>query len=276
MGPTILNADEVAAQLSQSIVTLAKLTGFSERTVTLAECGAILKACVGKTKVAAPGEIRSRVRTKVFRHVGVTSGQQSVTINTGARGTYGRVWSYVKNPANPRPASRRDWLLVGQLSDDGQRFTPAKYRVRRWSDVIDLTQEVARELKKAVPPALASAGLARQSWVQIADDLGIILEDIPGGSVSAAAIAKARKAIASNGRTYTNGIGTMAYEENKSFLAKLVNQLPYNTRAKLDLTLASVMAGRARYFAENVNRQVLASHAATVRAYPWMKLLGAG
>ena len=111
--------------------------------------------------------------------------------------------------------------------------------------------------------------------MQIADDLGIILEDVPGGGASASAIAKARAALASNGRSYINGVGTPAYVENKSFVATMKNSLPYNVKAGLDRVLVSTLAGRAKFFQQNVARGVFASQAETVKKYPWLKLLGA-
>jgi hypothetical protein len=110
---------------------------------------------------------------------------------------------------------------------------------------------------------------------QIADDLGIILEDVPGGGLSAAGIAKARRALTSGGKNYKNGIGTAAFEQNKNFFVTLKNSLPYNVKMGLDRVLLGVLAGRAIKFQENVRRDVFASHAETVRAYPWLKLLGA-
>lgn len=267
--PAILNAEEIGQKLSESFRVLAKLQGFSERTVVLAEVGVVLKTCVLRTKVAKPDIIAIRVRHQVLRGLDLTqsTGPESVTINTGQRGFAGRVWWRTKNDR---------FQLAGQLSDDAQTFTPSRYHFKKgnWIDIQEAAQDAAIGVKRALPLALGSANLARQSWVQMADDLGLILEDIPGGA-SGAAIAKARRAIASNGRTYRNGIGTEQYEQNKSYLATLTNQLPYWPKINLDTILAAVLAGRAKFFEQNVQREVFASHANTVRAYPWLKLVGA-
>lgn len=279
--PALLNADEIAAKFSESLRTIAKLQGFSEQTVTLAECGVILKSCAYRTKVAKPDATLLRTRTRVLRDAGLTKGNLTITINTGARGAAGRVWALVgdgpKKGASAK-ANRRAFLLAGQMSDDAQKFTPTKFHFKnqRWWDIKFSTDEYSDKFRRALPLAKQSAGLARQSWVQIADDLGLILEDIPGGDpLSTAAIAKARAAIASNGRTYANGTAGQAYEANKSFFATLKNSLPYNVKAGLDRIMLGVLAGRAKFFEQNVERQVFASHSATVKAYPWLKLLGA-
>lgn len=267
--PAIMNADEIGERLSESIRALARLQGFSEQTVTLAECGVILKTCAGRTKVAKPEGIARGARLHTLRKLGFTksNGPESITINAGIRGMHGRVWFRTK---------KDKWQLGGQMSDDGQRFTPSKYHFK-FGDFIDIKEaasDYGLAIRTAMPAAQKSAGLARQSWVQIADDLGIILEDVPGGGASPAAIAKARAALASNGRAYVNGIGSSAYVENKSFVASLKNSLPYNVKAGLDQVLISTLAGRAKFFAQNVARGVFDSQAETVKKYPWLKLMG--
>jgi hypothetical protein len=269
MPPALLNADEIAEKFSQSLRTLAKLQGFSEQTVTTAEAGVVLKTCAGRTKVAKPDAVSRSARVRTLRGLGFTrtAGPESITINAGLRGAAGRVWL----------RTRKDkYQLVGQMSDNAQKLTPSKYHLRAgdYTDVKEAAADYGLALKRALPAALESAGLARQSWVQIADQIGLVLEDVPGGGASPAAIAKARRVLASNGRSYQNGTGTTAFEENKSFFITLINRLPYNTKIGLDAVLLSTLAGRARYFEQNVARGVLASHAETVRAYPWLKLLG--
>lgn len=268
--PAIINAEEIGEKLSESIRAIAKLQGFSEQTVTLAECGVILKTCVGRTKFAKPDAIERSTRLSVLRKLDLTqtAGPESVTINAGIRGPHGRVWFRTRNDK---------FQLGGQTSDDAQRFTPSKFHFKfeNYIDIREAANDYGLAIRRALPLAQKSAGLARQSWVQISDDLGLILEDVPGGSVSAAAIAKARTALASNGRSYVNGIGTQAYEENKSFVATMKNSLPYNVKAGLDRVLLSTLAGRAKFFEQNVARGVFNSQAETVKKYPWLKLLGA-
>lgn len=270
MGAAILNADEIAGKFSESLRALSKLQGFSEKVVTLAETGVVLKTCAGRTKVSAPQKATVRTRVRVLRGLGFTqtNGLEAITINAGLRGAAGRVWF----------CTRKDkYQLVGQMSDDAQKFTPSKYHLRQgdWIDVKEAAQDYGIALKRELPRALESVGLARQSWVQMADDLGIILEDIPGGGASPAAIAKARRAIASNGQRYQNGVGQEEGKAGESYFAVLTNRLPYWPKLKFDTMLLTVLAGRASYFQKNVEKAVFASHEATVRAYPWLKLVGA-
>lgn len=268
MSPAILNAEEVGEKLSASFRTLAKLQGFSEATVVRGEVAVILKTCVQRTKVAKADAVTMRTRNRVLRDMGYTQGDGpgSVTINSGVRGFAGRIWWRTRN---------NRFQLAGQMADSGQQYMPnhRHFSEKDWFDIEDAVHDYAAAMKRDLPLALGSANLARQSWVQMADDLGLILEDFPGGA-SAAAIAKARRSIASNGRTYRNGIGTEQYEANKSYVATMVNQLPYWPKIQLDTILAAVLAGRAKFYEQNVARGVFASHAETVRAYPWLKVAG--
>lgn len=278
--PAILNADEIAAKFSESLRVLSKLTGFSERVVTLAEAGIVLKTCAGRTKVAKPDKIEMRTRGRVLKTLGLTSGAQTVTINSGQRGQPGRVWALVggnEKTSAKRTGKRSSFQLAGQMSDDAQKFTPTKYHLTdtRWAQVRDATSEYGTALRRALPIAKQSAGLARQAWIQIADELGIILEDIPGAGASAAAIKKARASIASDGKLYQNGAGMTEYQEAKSFVVTLINRLPYWQKIKMDSVLLGVIAGRVGKYEQSVARAVFASHAETVKAYPWLKLLGA-
>ncbi len=269
MPPAILNADEIAGKFSESLRVLAKLQGFSERTVTLAEAGVVLKSVAGKTKVTNPEKIAIRARKRVLKKLGLTQAdRESPSINAGSRGPAGRVWWKTKNGL---------FQLAGQMSDDAYSFKGAKthFKDKDWQTIGIAVDAYSDVFPLALERANKSAGLARQAWIQIADDLGIILEDVPGKGIGIAGIKKARKAIASDGKLYQNGVGHTEYEENKSFFVTLVNRLPYWPKIQLDSVLLAILAGRAKYFQQNVDRAVFASHSATVKAYPWLKLVGA-
>lgn len=284
MMPRITNAEQVARDFSESLRTVAKLKGFSERTVTIGEVGTILRACVGKTKIADPQKADIRSRQKALKSLHLTTGSASgnyVSVNSGLRGPAGFVWFKTDGP-HPRSKVKggakitgRRFQLAGRIPPNGGAFDPGKFHFKPadWFAIQAAAFDASAAIQKAVPLGRASAGLAAQSWVQMGDDLGIALEDFPGGA-SSSKLAKARAAIASNGRVYTNGIGTEQYEENKSYFATLINQLPYWPKIQLDTVMLTVLAGRAKYFQQNVARAVFASHAETVRAYPWMKLVG--
>src|SRR5690606_7898240 len=118
-------------------------------------------------------------------------------------------------------------------------------------------------LKVMLPRALQSVGLSRQSVVQIADALGIDLTAVKGQGISPAGIAKARAAIASNGRSYRNGTGVQAGDPIR-YHVTLINRLPYGRRTGMDRTLAFVVAGRAKHI-EIAYRKGAFGSMATVR-----------
>lgn len=270
MTPRIINGPQVAAQLSAAIKDIARLTGFSERQVTLAEAGSVLKQCAGRTKTANPAQIDVRTRVSILRRLGDTRSGQSAdstgmtTINAGRRGIAGLMW--VK--------TAKTFKIAGVQSFDGQKFTPAN---RHWKDedwiTIKSTQSGASQfLAKAMPLARQSAGLARQSWVQIADAVGIRLEDVPGGGASPGAIAKARGALNSSGRYYVNGTATEQEQAAKSYFVTLINRLPYHAKAGLDTVLAGVLAGRVGLYRRTFANGAFKSIAKSAHNYPWMKV----
>lgn len=281
--PALTNTDEIAKKFAESLRTIAKLQGFSEQTVTLAEVGVVLKTAAGRTKVTDPALVTRKAMRLAYRRARYTVYGSDVlnsnkgatepgvaSINLGIKGAYGVVWY------KTRPEKRR-------ANNTGpkhfQRVFNSNFTRTGWhiNDPDWVTAEKLVGIFKALLPeerarGEKSVGLGRQVWVQMADDLGIRLEEVKGGgTLSAAGIAKARAAIASTGKAYRNGAGTGEYKADESFFAKLVCTYPYWQKLKFDVTILSVMQGRAQYFQQNVNREVFASHAATVKAYPWMK-----
>ena len=262
----ILNGPQVAAQLSAAIKDIARLTGFSERQVTLAGVGSILKQCAGRTKTANPSQIDIRTRVSVLRRLGFTKmgGAGDITINAGRRGMAGLAW--VKTDAGK-------YKLAGVQAFSGDSFKPSNrhWKEKTWIDILEAQSESRRQLMNAMPMARKSAGLARQSWIQIADSLGIRLEDVPGGGTSPSALAKARNAIGSNGRYYVNGTAAEQEQAGKSYFVTLINRLPYHAKAGLDLVLAGVLAGRVGLYKRTFANGAFKSITAAAHNYPWMK-----
>ncbi len=124
--------------------------------------------------------------------------------------------------------------------------------------------KVARARAKAAP----SAALARGSWVRIGDAAGIRLEDVPGGRLSAGAIAKARAATARNGAERLNGAAVVADRGAQSFFVTLINRYPGGMRLKFEAKLAAAISGRARFMAVAVAKGYDASAAQTARLFP--------
>ena len=239
---------------------LASFSGQSVERVIRAEAGSILKACAGSTKVATQQTADLRSRVRAIRELDFTGGignaDATISVNAGLRGPYGRVFM--------RKRDRSGWRRTHEA---GFRPLWQHYRRGDWIDLQEAIADVRRAVAAAVPVGRRAVGLARQSWVQIADALGIRLESVPGGRISAAGIAKARAAIASSGQAYVNGQARQ-YAQAQSFFIELRNRLPYGRKIGLDSILAAAVRGRVRYFEQNLARGTFDQLARVARAYP--------
>lgn len=244
--------------------------------ILLGEAGIILKACAGATKVATADQADKRARLRYLRDQQLTGRNPGVgvTVNAGVRkgAPYGRVFLRTST-GHWRRSHEAGFKPVAGMPRPGRKKAGDRYSERDWL----LVRSVVETVKRGIAPARAAGkrtiGLARQSWVQIADALGIRLESVKGGGkLSAAGIAKARAAIASNGQRYANGLGTL---ERKAYetIVTLTNRYPAGHRIGMDRTLRAVAIGRVRYFEENMRRGVFRTIASTARAYPYLQVV---
>lgn len=266
----IINGPQVTAKLSAALKDISRITGFSEKVVTKGEAGAILKTWAGRTKVAKPAQIDYRARKRALHSLGFTKTSEvgGITVNTGTRALAGRMW--VKT-AGKRGAG---WKMAGRLDSSTFHFTPANFhwKDKDWIDIQEAAIDSELAIKRETQLGQASAGLARQSVVQIADKLGIDLAKIPGGGASPAAIAKARLAVSSKGIRYINGTATETEEKNAGrYFVTLINSLPYHAKAGLDRTLAGVIAGRVGLYRRTFANGAFKSIQATARSYGWIR-----
>lgn len=258
-------------KFSESGQVIAGVMGTSVELWARSEAAVILKAWAGKTKVGAESKLERRGLIEAYRRArravgfsvykgGVEPGQAS--INLGIRGTFGRVWYRTRKNGKFQPTHAAgfrtpvwriksdDWLPVGRLVDDFR----ASY------------QRIVDQFK-------ASAGLSRQSIVQIADDLGIRLEDVQGGgTLSAVGIQKARNALATNQQRYRNGFGIIG-RDAREFYVTLVNRYPKAGPLFMDQTLMQVISGRLGYFKRNLEEGVFLSVEKTAKKYPYLQVL---
>lgn len=274
-------ASEIA-KLSRAFHAIARSARVTGEAVLRGEAGIILKACAGRTKVATQAKADLRSARRVLGKQGLdltgAGGTQpgDITVNAGEKGPFGRVW--IRSPRSTRRAmqSGRPFRLAGQISKGNFTFKPERYHWKKgtWIDLLEVASDVAYQMRKAIPAGRRAIGLARQSWVQIADSLGIKLEAVKGGgNLSAAGLAKARAAIAANGRRYANGLSRQ--ERGARATLTLINRYPGGRKMGMDRTLAGVLIGRARFFQQNLRRGVFSSIAHTARAYPYLTVKNA-
>jgi len=269
----VINGPEVTAKLSAGLKDIARLTGFSEKQVTKGEAGAILKTWAGRTKVATRDKVEYRARKRALHDLGYTKAGRdaapgAITINTGTRGLAGRLWVKTQGKRG------KPWREAGVMNVKTFGFSPRNFH---WKDEDWLSIERAlvdseNAIKKATELGKSSAGLARQSVIQIADKLGVDLAKIPGGGISPAGIAKARLAMSSKGQRYINGTASETEEKNAGrYFVTLINSLPYHAKAGLDRTLAGVLAGRVGLYRRVFGNGAFKSIQAASRSYPWMR-----
>lgn len=259
-----MDPSAVVSAHSRALRQLAALPGFDHRAILKAEAGVILKTWAGRTKVATNEKTDQRSRLRFAKNEGFTqsNGLGSVTINVGVRGPYGRVWRQVTKAGK----SPKRFLLIGQLSND----TSVRWRDRwgTYSSALEPVLNWIDNIRYWIARGRKSQGIARQSVIQIADALGIKLEHVAGGgTLSPAGIAKARAAIASNGRAYRNGTGFTSGDGIRYYI-DLLNSLPYNARIGMDRTLTGIIHGRTKFIETSYAKGAFDSIKGVARNFP--------
>jgi hypothetical protein len=234
----------------------------------LGESAIMLRRWAGATKVANAErvvfEARSRAGKRAQQNAAASLAAMKLTVNTGKRkGTPGRVWVRTRN---------RKWQDAGDIVGDAH-FVPSwiHYADAVWKDLLDHASDYAKTIEKMKPRALRSIALARQSIVQIADQLGVTMESAKGGGIDAAGIAKARQAIASDGRYYQNGRGIRDQDQN-SFFVELINGYPRIKKMQMDVVFEGIIRDRTAESRRALETNAFASAQKTARTFPYVSL----
>jgi hypothetical protein len=284
--------DVDSRQLTQFLSRVQAGLGVAMSEVIKGEAGSILKECVLRTKVAKTTQVNARAgaeanrstRARMFGGSGKKLKRGEMWRNAGrlkGGSTAGRVWFRI-----PRGPGTKFLLLKGvdganiwgsgrpktlrRRGGIGISATRSDYPSKKLMARAEYFEAQVKQEEKAKRVRGDNArGLARQSWVQISDDAGIVLESVRGGRSATAAIAKARRAIASNGRRYDNG-GADWRNVASSFRASLTlrNFYPLAPQLRFQQTLNSVIAGRVGYARRVLGEGVLPMAARIARAYP--------
>jgi hypothetical protein len=268
---------EELRKFSEGGRVIAAAMGTSVELWARAEAGSILKRWAGLTKVATAKQLGRSAILRTYRDArrdvgfdnprkGSTSVGQA-SINLGFRsGPFGKVY-YRTRKAGAAGGRRGLQDVYGPNFGSGKHIADRDFgKVERMKNFFQ------GAYKGMVKAAKQSAGLSRQSVIQIADQLGIDLGRVPGMGVSAAGIAKARTAVASNGRHYQNGYGVVS-DGAKEFYLTLINRYPKGGKVGMDRTLATVIRGRLKYFRRNLEEGTFLSAERAAKAYPYLKVL---
>lgn len=242
---------------NRAMVALQAMTGQSMKQVVRSESAAILSDCAKNTKVAKKDVVERKSRLRVLQRDGLTQATipGDVTINSGWRknAPYGRVWLKV------RPGGKKSFVLAR-----GPNFGPpvgsaTAGQAGPWA------QEVASESAKAlsqfpaeIAKGFASIGLARKSWIQIAESMRLDLTGLAEGEDAMAARA-----------LYNNGASREQMGRG-IFQATLINLLPYGRRMGLPSVIARAINRRTQTFAKNMKRGVFQDAEKVLAKYPGM------
>lgn len=258
-----LDATKVSAAYSDAFKRLRGMNGFSQKTILRAEMGSILKAWAADTKVATADQIERRTRARVAYNLQMSKANSNpahITVNNGARGGFrGEVWFRTRN---------KKFQQAGRITETGA-FVPAwiHWKTSDWTLISAGGAEYAKQLRVRRLASQKASGLARQSVIQIADQLGIDLNDVAGGSLSAAGIAKARAALASSGRANQNGSGSEGGNEVTSYVEGFT-RLPYAEKIGMDRSLLGVIARRANFIQQAYKKGAFDSIKKEAAAFP--------
>lgn len=240
---------------------LAALPGFSQKAVLRAEAGVILKTWAGRAPLANQQKSDRTSRLQLLSKFHLTrAGNSNVTINAGVRGPVGLIWN--------RGASGK-FRLAGKIAPDASfvRWNNYHFRDDEWNAILQAGTTYADNIGGYLSRGRRSAGLACQSIVQIANQLGIDLGAVAGGNLSSTKLARAQSALASNGRAYQNGSGFEGGDETSGYI-DLINSLPYGRKIGLDRILAGVLAGRAGYIRRSYAAGAFSSMSQVAAAFP--------
>jgi hypothetical protein len=249
------------ANFAKVVNELGRLQGFDREKIIRAEAGSILKKCMGETKVASLAKIEAGANLRTAKGLGLTGGGE-VSINVGLRGPFGRVFARKLNGSGYR-----------RTHDEG--FAPLNYHYKdaTWAKISTAIADYRSALVRVLAQAKLSAGLARQSWLLIAESLAINLLATPGGGISAGAIQQAAAARGHNGKIYPNGTGSESRDSGLYFMT-LTNRLPYGRNLGFANMLSAAVAGRASYIQNAIAKGALSSYEKTVRAFKGWKVTG--
>jgi hypothetical protein len=271
------------AKLPTALRAIAGAAGASALDVLRGEAGVILKACAAGTSIATADRADKRSRLRYLRDQQLTgrNGMMPVTVTAGAKkgSEYGRVFLRTAT-GGWRRTHDAVFRPVAGIPSSGRKKPGDHYREHDWLLLRSTIATVRGGITAARTAGRKTIGLGRQSWVQIADTLGIRLEDVRGGSffgksISGSAIAKARAAVASNGQSYSNGLGTLERTQYETIIT-LLNRYPAGHRTGMDRILQSAIVSRVRYFEKNMELGVFNAIEKTVRAYPYLQVLSRG
>lgn len=254
----------MVAGFERSLSTLGQMPNTDRILRTLIQ--RIIQGCIRRTKMATAKFIRARFKAKgnSARAPGI-----AMSINSGIRGGLeGRVW-YGEDPAVSTSVTARQRAALRRRAKKGGKvwvvmedaINPGAGMLRRFQALDAFRQaDIKGRINTLLKAALAARGLARNSWYQIAQKLGITLNSVAGG----AQVAVARP---SSGASYQPGNGRRI-QSPQALYYELTNSYPFS-RFKIGgaQILSWAIQGEMGYFRNNFKRGVFSDLQAIAKKY---------
>lgn len=226
------------------------------REVTTSEALAILQTCMDRTKITGAGEIKSKLKTKFNQYsqdgrFGTRSAGSFPKISIASKN--GNIWLGVGRPSSgafSRTRGRQGrgvWHLVNKHYE----------RDADWSLFQEMTRDRLAKLEKLTLDWVARRGMPKASWYWIAEEIGYALR-ATAVVLDTAVRGRAMKEVASSEKKQTADSFTIVCR-NSSIAA---------ARKDAAGILERTLAGRAKYFEQNLKRGVFDSMKNVERSYP--------
>ena len=257
---------------------LEKISGRDFKDVLLSQTAALLKFCITKTKAAERAGIQARAlrlakkgstgidhyRTKKgSERFGFPGGE--VISFSGRSGHEGHVSFLDRSTFRPGKGRKQPRIIAGKSWHDMRSRRWSNERWAKYQELLAQAEGVraltAKEVggTDAVKRALASRGLAKHSWFQIAEAAGITqLVNVPG---------YVRNAKPQDGKTYQNGTAHMALEAVAAYI-EVSNDYPNVVRMNGQALLNYAISARVKAFERDVENGVFRDLKVRAERYP--------
>ncbi len=238
---------------------LSRLSGKSFAHVLVHQVGALLKVCLRKTAAASAASIVKRITSNrgTTGFVEFASGEVVSFWRKADTQMFLDTSNFVpaKGQKPPRLIGNKSWHDMG-----GEGGMPRHWSDERWGRYIALMGQAADIISGRLSAAKKARGISKQSWLQIAADLGLVLD----------APAYVRNAAPSNGKTYKNGTARKLLAA-ASMLIEIRNDHPVINamrRPSGQEILQGAIRTRLKAFEYETKKGVFADMATRAKRYP--------
>jgi hypothetical protein len=238
------------------------------RDVIMSEGAAVLQTCLSRTKALSKtgmDRVAARFSARAHTFAGAGRAGQGIRQSPNARSVYPRI--------SVAPKVGRTWWLD---KADGSRPTfyimsggspNRRWSDKRWAQFQAMEAErlaFEKELLAQLPKLRGSRGTTKQSWVQIADNLGIQLKAVPD---------YVRKAVPFHGPR-VDGVGRKFQNANEFFIElENRNQILIGRMDGAGM-LQRAVSGRIKFFETNMAKGAFNDIAKAIKKYPGIAMLG--